>query len=597
MVISRRSRAAQASKTTDDSAQLSPSEEKKSLPFSKDNSDLGSKENIAGSKEDKESDDSFVYKKDETVLCYHGPLLYEGKILKVEMWDAEKIAWYKKVKNRTTPKVPKDNSFNIPGARYEIHYKGWKQRWDEWVTASRILKWTPANLALQDSLNGKTTSIEGGSRKTVNSAATATPKSNSTPKPATPGARSSRNGTKSSTPSAVDGSPTAISTSPALTISKRKSVEVPELKEFKSKRLQAIRTNQSTADSPRSLASELEISARSRSSTQVNLREGTGETKEISPMHQEVDKSDSRARNSELRNKRKVVPEPLAPNTLRAHETTQESTAPIMDLTIPESLKVYLVDQWDVITRGLQLVPLPRVPSVRTILSDFRAFYIGKVLEEAKLVNNVTKETRLPSKETMKDSSNVAIESNIPHVISCAESQSKDSPEHSLCNISPSIQTQMDIIHEVLDGLALYFTKTLGTYLLYRFERPQYADLLSKYPRSRFSNDFVYSFESSESSKISKSTYSPGSGQKNEFDSNHSSDLELLDIYGAEHLIRLFVHLPQLLSRSDLDLEGVRRIQKPLSELLNYLAFHQKDLFCDHYENAAPSYVNTVRLE
>lgn len=55
------------------------------------------------------------------------------------------------------------------------------------------------------------------------------------------------------------------------------------------------------------------------------------------------------------------------------------------------------------------------------------------------------------------------------------------------------------MLEEVFDGLRIYFNKALGTMLLYRFERNQYADIRRQNP-----------------------------------------DKDLVDIYGAEHLLRLF---------------------------------------------------------
>ena len=49
------------------------------------------------------------YAINEKALCYHGPLIYEAKILKAEVWD-----------ERTT-------QTGVVGAHYYVHYKGWKQ--------------------------------------------------------------------------------------------------------------------------------------------------------------------------------------------------------------------------------------------------------------------------------------------------------------------------------------------------------------------------------------------------------------------------------------------------------------------------------------
>lgn len=62
-----------------------------------------------------------------------------------------------------------------------------------------------------------------------------------------------------------------------------------------------------------------------------------------------------------------------------------------------------------------------------------------------------------------------------------------------------------DTIQEVLDGLKLYFDHALGTILLYRYERQQYTDITAKYPGKPVS-----------------------------------------EIYGAEHLLRLFGNLKSI---------------------------------------------------
>ncbi|KAJ1940554.1 Esa1p-associated factor [Linderina pennispora] len=75
-----------------------------------------------------------AFKPNERVLCFHGPLLYEAKVLKAELWDG------------TDPDAPD------PGPHYFVHYKGWKQTWDEWVDETRALKFNEENLAKQKAL-------------------------------------------------------------------------------------------------------------------------------------------------------------------------------------------------------------------------------------------------------------------------------------------------------------------------------------------------------------------------------------------------------------------------------------------------------------
>jgi mortality factor 4-like protein 1 len=93
-----------------------------------------------------------TFTQNERVLCYHGPLVYEAKILRLENWD------------ETTTKL------GSVGPHFFVHYKGWKQtqvtslmsfcsgistftfRWDEWVPASRLLKYNETNIGLAKTL-------------------------------------------------------------------------------------------------------------------------------------------------------------------------------------------------------------------------------------------------------------------------------------------------------------------------------------------------------------------------------------------------------------------------------------------------------------
>lgn len=67
------------------------------------------------------------YSKDEKVLCFHHEMLYEAKILEVQQGDD---AMY----------------------QYKIHYKGWKNTWDDWVPQDRIRKYNDENRELASQL-------------------------------------------------------------------------------------------------------------------------------------------------------------------------------------------------------------------------------------------------------------------------------------------------------------------------------------------------------------------------------------------------------------------------------------------------------------
>ena len=80
----------------------------------------------------------------EKVLCYHGQLIYEAKLLKTQL------------KDRTV--------------KYYIHYAGWSKNWDEWVGESRVLKYNEANVQLQKDIQKKLENVSS-KKKPVKSGA------------------------------------------------------------------------------------------------------------------------------------------------------------------------------------------------------------------------------------------------------------------------------------------------------------------------------------------------------------------------------------------------------------------------------------------
>ncbi|KAI8895206.1 MRG-domain-containing protein [Globomyces pollinis-pini] len=167
---------------------------------------------------------------------------------------------------------------------------------------------------------------------------------------------------------------------------------------------------------------------------------------------------------------------------------------PEIKLSIPESLKAQLVEDWEAITKNKKLIALPATHTISEILTQFQKHQQQKMMVLNKKMD--------------------------------------------------------DSIEEIIQGLKLYFEKAIGNILLYRFERQQYVDLCRKF-----------------------------------------NDKPLCDIYGVEHLLRLFVQLPTLIAHTNMDQEAINILKDHLCSILDFFLEQQDELFTTQYESASPEYL------
>lgn len=104
-----------------------------------------------------------------------------------------------------------------------------------------------------------------------------------------------------------------------------------------------------------------------------------------------------------------------------------------------------------------------------------------------------------------------------------------------------------DIFNEVISGIKLYFEHALGTILLYRLERKQYMSIKEKFPEK-----------------------------------------SLCDIYGPEHLLRLFVSFPALIAQTNMDQQSISILREHLDDLLSFMVENKNKIFLKEYENISP---------
>ncbi|KAI1328584.1 MRG-domain-containing protein [Xylariaceae sp. FL0255] len=125
----------------------------------------------------------------------------------------------------------------------------------------------------------------------------------------------------------------------------------------------------------------------------------------------------------------------------------------------------------------------------------------------------------------------------------------------------PAGSSHVDILEETLNGLKDYFDKSLGRILLYKFERIQYAEIHKKWSQA-----------------------------DSEFEGKAASD-----IYGAEHLCRLIVSLPELIGQTNMDQQSVSRLREELAKFASWLSKNATEYFVSSYETPPADYVDKAK--
>ncbi|TDL20426.1 MRG-domain-containing protein [Rickenella mellea] len=195
-----------------------------------------------------------------------------------------------------------------------------------------------------------------------------------------------------------------------------------------------------------------------------------------------------------------------ARGTKRGRDEDDGTKKPEMKLNIPDILKARLVDDWEAVTKNSQLLSVPRTPNVQELLEEFKA--------------------------------------------------------HVLALPKPPM-TPQTLLPTITAGLQLYFDRSLGANLLYRFERPQYAEMRKRY--------------------VTGQTVIIG------------KERDMSAVYGAEHLLRMIVSLPSMVASSSMDPESVNILREYVHELLNFMVKERDRIFQTEYETASSQYQNLSR--
>ncbi|KAI0037703.1 MRG-domain-containing protein [Auriscalpium vulgare] len=135
--------------------------------------------------------------------------------------------------------------------------------------------------------------------------------------------------------------------------------------------------------------------------------------------------------------------------------------------------------------------------------------------------------------------------------------------EPNVVEILQDLRDPKTVLPTVVSGLQVYFDRALGSNLLYRFERPQYADIRRRY--------------------VTGPTVKIG------------EELEMSEVYGAEHLLRMLVSLPAMVAGSSMDPESVGLVRDYVTELMAYMLKERHRLFQTQYDSASLQYQNISR--
>lgn len=228
-------------------------------------------------------------------------------------------------------------------------------------------------------------------------------------------------------------------------------------------------------------------------------------------------------------------------------ENNKENTTIQTDikLKIPGILKKQLLMDWENITKLQQLVPLPRSPSVNQLLDEF-----------------------LQSRENALAPASSSSSSAFTSSSAAATASSNSSSTSSSSSSSEPVDKSILLYREIIHGLKVYFNKAVGTVLLYKFERGQYKKLL----------------------EAEKEGHVHQAAPKKH---NAGNTVDMANIYGAEHLLRLFVKLPVLLNATKLTPQESATMSTKLTEIIKFLEAraNQNVLFVPQYESVPQEYL------
>ncbi|XP_052151780.1 protein MRG1-like isoform X3 [Oryza glaberrima] len=173
-----------------------------------------------------------------------------------------------------------------------------------------------------------------------------------------------------------------------------------------------------------------------------------------------------------------------------------------------------------------------RKSSESLFMSHFPSTLKKQLVDDWEFVTQLGKLVKLPRSPTVDD----ILKKYLEH------RTKKDNK--TLASSEGATTTINDSYAEILKGLRCYFDKALPAMLLYKKERQQYTEEVK-------------------------------------------GDVSPSIIYGAEHLLRLFVKLPELLASVNMEEDALNKLQQKLLDILKFLQKNQSSFFLSAYDGGS----------
>lgn len=206
--------------------------------------------------------------------------------------------------------------------------------------------------------------------------------------------------------------------------------------------------------------------------------------------------------------------------------------APSVKFSMLPALKKQLVDDWDRITQKKLLVRLPRPAGLHTASSALDAYIVH--LHATAAAEGGTGSGSASAASAASEAAQYAT----PETVAAAL--------HSCSSVT--MPFGFKAARDAIEGLRLYFDRALPLYLLYRFERLQ-LDAWLKHVQGGGGGG-VSSARAGSNSAAAAASFAASA------------------VYGPEHLLRLFIKLPDLLAHISLSDEETKVLQITVNDLL-----------------------------